>query len=470
MVLEQAKRLVTPSDEERRKLERVLEEAVSRVRRAVDELGFDAEVVPVGSAVRDTWLPGNYELDIFVLFPKEVGGKDVLGELIREIAAKAFGEYVQNYAEHPYVMVKLEEFDIDLVPAYRIGKGERIVSSVDRTPLHNSYVKSKLRSPTEVRLLKAFLKSIEAYGAEERVGGFSGYLCEVLVIYYGGFLEVLKAAKDWQPPVYIDPEDHLGEEYASVLFPKDPLVVIDPVDPRRNVAAALTLTQFNRFRVAARAFLISPSIEFFERAFRSSKVRVRSNVVEEELERRGTHLVVVELSKLDEPDQLSKELLWSQAKKLGRILGDELRKHGFDPMWSSGWTDESSTIVVAAEIPHLLLPTVERREGPPVGMRDEGNFLLKYVGNEVTLGGPFIKEDRWYVFRRRKYREATLLVSEVFRGQRLPSILRGRAKIRVLTERELASLGQWALNEIWKELKKEEFFVRLLAEGLERRQ
>ncbi len=470
MVLEQAKRLVTPSDEERRKLQSVLEEALSRVRRAVDELGFDADVVPVGSAVRDTWLPGNYELDIFVLFPMGVGGKDVLGELIREIAAKAFGDYIQNYAEHPYVMVKLGEFDIDLVPAYRIRKGERIASSVDRTPLHNSYVKSKLRSPTEVRLLKAFLKSIEAYGAEEKVGGFSGYLCEVLVIHYGSFLEVLRAAKDWQPPICIDPEDHLGEEYASVLFPKDPLVVIDPVDPRRNVAAALTLTQFNRFRIAARAFLINPSIEFFERALRPLKVRVRSSVIEEELKRRGTHLVLVELFKLDEPDQLSRELLWSQAKKLGRILGDELRKHGFDPMWSSGWTDESSTIVVAAEIPYLLLPTLERREGPPVGMRDEDNFLLKYVGSEVTLGGPFIREDRWYVFRRRKYREATLLASDIFRGQRLPSILRGRAKIRVLTERELASLGQWALNEIWKELKKEEFFVRLLAEGLERGQ
>ncbi|MDK2383799.1 MAG: hypothetical protein QI199_03170, partial [Candidatus Korarchaeota archaeon] len=124
----------------------------------------------------------------------------------------------------------------------------------------------------------------------------------------------------------------------------------------------------------------------------------------------------------------------------------------------------------AAEIPYLLLPTLARRAGPPVGMRDEDNFLLKYVGSEVTLGGPFIREDRWYVFRRRKYREATLLASDIFRGQRLPSILRGRAKIRVLTERELASLGQWALNEIWKELKKEEFFVRLLAEGLERGQ
>ncbi len=469
-VLEKARELVTPSVEERRELKETLELAIDRVRRAVDELGYDADVVPVGSAVRDTWLPGNYELDIFVLFPKEVGDKEVLGELIREIAIRAFGKYVQNYAEHPYVMVKLGKFDIDLVPAYRIRRGERIKSSVDRTPLHNSYVMSKLKSPAEVRLLKAFLKSIDAYGAEERVGGFSGYLCEVLVIHYGGFLEVVRAAVNWNPPVYIDPEDHLGEEYASMLFPKGPLVVVDPVDPRRNVAAALTLTQFNRFRVAARAFLLNPSLEFFERGIRPRRMRIKASAVEEELRSRGTHLVVVELSGLDEPDRLSRELLWSQARKLGRILGEELERYGFDPIWSAGWTDESSTIVVAAEVPHLLLPPLERRQGPPVGVSEEDRFLIKYSLGRSTMGGPFIREDRWYVYRRRKYHEATLLAADTFRGRRLPPVLRGRAKMRILTEEEISSLEQWALNEIWRELRKEEFFVRLLVEGLEKGQ
>lgn len=469
-VLRQARELVTPSEEERKELADALDQAIERVRRAIDSLGFDADVMPVGSAVRDTWLPSNYELDIFVLFPKEVGGKDILGELIREIAKKAFEEYTQNYAEHPYAVVKLGRFSIDLVPAYRIKEGEKIVSPVDRTPLHNAYVVSRLRSPQEVRLLKAFLKSIDAYGAEERVGGFSGYLCELLIVHYGEFLKLVEAAAEWKPPVFIDLENHLGDDYASILFPNSPLVVIDPVDPRRNVAAALTLTQFSRFRVAARAFLLNPSIEFFERGVRPYGLKIRSKVLEEELRRRGTHLLIVELSRLDDMEPLSKELLWSQAKKLSRVLLEELTKYGFDPLWASGWTDESSTIVVAAEIPHLLLPSMEKRVGPPLYVDEGDNFVLKYAGRERTLGGPFISEDRWYVYRERKYREATLLVRDLFGGGRLPSMLRGRVRLRILTENEIRELDRWAINEIWKELKKDDFFVRRLAEGLKREQ
>ncbi len=456
-ILEEARKLVNPSDDERKALERALKSAIRRVESTIEDMGLNAEVTPVGSAVRDTWLPGNYELDIFVLFPKEAGDKHVLGELIKEIAKRAFGNFRQNYAEHPYVIVRFEGFDIDLVPAYKIKSGERIVSSVDRTPLHTSYVLSKLRSPSEVRLLKAFLKSINAYGAEEKVGGFSGYLCELLVIYYGSFLDTIMNASKWRPPVYIDPERHLSEEYALSMF-RDPLIVVDPVDPRRNVAAALTLTQFNRFRVAAKAFLNKPDIEFFERGLKQRGRRIKVSVIEEELRRRGSHLIAVELSGLND---LGKELLWSQSKKLARIFKDEMSRYGFQPFWVSGWTDENSTIVVASELPHLRLPYLERRVGPPVGMKDEENFLKKYVSEE-TLGGPFIEGDRWYVYKRRRYIEASMLLSDFLRSNRMPSPLRGRADIKILSEKEIASLGQWALNAIWEELLKEEFFVKYL--------
>ncbi len=456
-VLEKARKLVNPPDDERKALERALGESIGKIKEVIDEMGLNAEISPVGSAVRDTWLPGNYELDIFILFPKEAGDKYVLGELVKEIARRAFGNFRQNYAEHPYVIVRYEGFDIDLVPAYKIKKGEKIVSSVDRTPLHSSYVLSKLKSSEEVRLLKAFLKSINAYGAEEKVGGFSGYLCELLVIFYGSFLNTITNASDWKPPVYIDPEKHLSEEYALSMF-HNPLIVIDPVDPRRNVAAALTLTQFNRFRTAAKAFLINPNLEFFERGLKRRKKRVKASAIEEELRRRGSHLIAVELSGLSD---LSRELLWSQSKKLARVFKEELSRYDFQPIWVAGWTDESSTIVIASEIPHLKLPSLEKRIGPPVGMKDEENFLKKYA-LEDKFGGPFIEEDRWYVYRKRRYTEVSILLSDFLRSSRMPSLLRGRVKVRILSEREIASLSQWALNDIWEELLKEEFFVKYL--------
>lgn len=455
-VLREALLLVTPSDEERSLLESTLREVIDKVSGAVRKLGLDAQVVPVGSAVRDTWLPGNYELDVFVLFPKETGDKKVLGDLIIEIAREVFEEYEQNYAEHPYVKVKYKNFEVDLVPAYSISHGERIKSAVDRTPLHNSYVKSKLKSPDDVRLLKAFMKSIDAYGAEERVGGFSGYLCELLIIHFGDFLSLIESAAGWGSRVYIDPEGHLTEEYALAVF-KGPMIVVDPVDPRRNVAAALTETQFNRFKVAAKSFLRNPSLEFFERGLRKATHRCTLKQVEKELSERKTRIVFVEFSGLND---LSRELLWSQAKRIARLLEDELERNGFEVVWISGWTDERSSIYVASELLYLTLPVLEKRQGPPVGSSEETNFLKTYLDSEECLGGPFIEGDRWYVYRRRKYSDATLLISSVITGGKIPPILRGRAKFRILTDRELPLLDRWLLNEIYREMKKEEFFLK----------
>lgn len=460
-VLERARLLVTPSEEERSLLRRTLDEVLERVSESARKLGLDAQVVPVGSAVRDTWLPRNRELDVFILFPREVGGKDVLGSLIVEIAEESFGGYEQNYAEHPYVKVTYNSFEVDLVPAYRISPGEKVISAVDRTPLHNSYVRSKLRSHTDVRLLKAFLKSIDAYGAEERVGGFSGYLCELLIIHYGDFLSLVSSAARWGSRVYVDIEGHLNEEYALSVF-NGPLVAVDPVDPRRNAAAALTDTQFNRFKVAARSFLTDPDLEFFSRGLREGSKRCPIRQLERELSERRTRLIVIELKDLGD---LSRELLWSQARRLARLLRDELERNGFEIIWASGWTDERSSILIAAELPSLTLPTLEKRYGPPVGSSEEMNFLRTYVGSEESLGGPFIEGDRWYVYRRRRYSEATLLVKDILSSGKMPSLLKGRAKFRILTDRELSLLDRWALSKIFDEMKKEEFFLTHLLKG-----
>jgi tRNA nucleotidyltransferase (CCA-adding enzyme) len=416
---------------------------------------LNAEVIAVGSSVRDTWLPNNNELDIFVLFPKGVGDKGVLGSLIVDIAKDAFGDYEQNYAEHPYVRVRYSDFEIDLVPAFKILPGERIISSVDRTPLHNSYVREKLKRPNDVRLLKAFLKSIDAYGAEEKVGGFSGYVCELLIINYGSFLKTIEEASKWGSGVYIDIEHHLTEEYALSAF-SGPLVLIDPTDPRRNAAAALTETQFNRFKVAARAFLKNPDIGFFSRGLKGVKGRVSAKQIEEQLSERKTRIIVIEMSDLD----LSRELLWSQAKRMARLLEEELEANGFDPLWVSGWTDERDEIFVAMELPSLNLPIIERRQGPPVGSKEEMNFLKSYLGS--GFGGPFIEGDRWYVYRKRRHSDAISLINELI-SSKAPTILRG-AKPKILTDRELLLLDRDVLGWIYREMRKEEFFIRYLVD------
>ena len=63
----------------------------------------------------------------------------------------------------------------------------------------------KTNQEKEVRLLKRFMKMVGTYGSEFKVGGFSGYLCELMIIRYGSFLKVLKGVFDhWKPGYQID--------------------------------------------------------------------------------------------------------------------------------------------------------------------------------------------------------------------------------------------------------------------------
>ena len=56
----------------------------------------------------------------------------------------------------------------------------------------NIYCKINHKQADEVVLLKKFMESVGTYGSEFKVGGFSGYLCEMLILQYGNFMETLK--------------------------------------------------------------------------------------------------------------------------------------------------------------------------------------------------------------------------------------------------------------------------------------
>ncbi len=126
--------------------------------------------------------------------------------------------------------------DVDLVPCYHVDSATRIQSAVDRTPFHTRYITDRINGLIDdVLLLKQFTKAGGIYGSDQMTEGFSGYLCELLILYYGGFTPLIRAAATWRPGLVIDIENHVAKKF------DEPLVVIDPVDPKRNVAAAVSL-------------------------------------------------------------------------------------------------------------------------------------------------------------------------------------------------------------------------------------
>src|SRR5260370_7588286 len=92
----------------------------------------------------------------------------------------------------------------------------------------------------EARLMKRFLKGIRSYGAEIRVGGFSGMLVETLILHYQSFLQVLDRASKWRPVIFLELEKPSGSQDSIAREFGSTLVLVDPVDPNRNLAPAVS--------------------------------------------------------------------------------------------------------------------------------------------------------------------------------------------------------------------------------------
>jgi len=317
--------------------------------------GVEFRVEPVGSFAKGTLLRDKWEIDVFVLY-RGVGDEWVTSEgarLIRECLGRRFPT-VEKYSQHPYVTVKLMGLEADVVPALWLEKPRPRGLGVERTPFHTRYVLSRLTPclREDVMLLKSLLKGVGVYGAETRIRGFSGYLAELLVIAHGGFRPLLEAASQWRPPVYVDPE---GLGYRARLesrYPDSPIIVVDPVDPERNAAAAVSLESLATFILAARAYLEHPTRSFYHVFPPESSPPPPPRAALLRVECRGDYTA--------EPP----ENLWGKARRLAESLASQLRHAGFKPAMASFETDEATRVEITVLLESGELPEYEYVEGP----------------------------------------------------------------------------------------------------------
>ncbi|NPA99867.1 MAG: CCA tRNA nucleotidyltransferase [Crenarchaeota archaeon] len=408
-IIEEAKKLVEPSLEEKERRLSIVRKIIEIVDNGLRARGLqNFEVSLQGSLAKDTWLPENKDIDVFIILSKD-NPREVLRELVKmliEIAEENKIEWRLKYAQHPYVQYIVSGYEIDIVPCYRIEPGERPITAADRTPLHTRYVISKLlENPhlkTEIRLFKRFLKIVGIYGAEIKVEGFSGYLAEVLTIYYGSFKNLLRdVAENWRPgKVVIDPEKHYADpRKARTLFKDAPLIVIDPVDPMRNAAAAVSLRSMCKLILAGKLFLDKPSLKFFK--YPEKPINI------EDL--KGRLIPPTLLIVLPYPEKTSPETVWGEIKRLCKSLRNTLERYEYKVYDSEAWTDEKSVITVAIMVEKDELPEYELHKGPPVYSDNVLKFVEKYVNDNECLG-PYVIGERVVVIKRRKYNTVEKLV------------------------------------------------------------
>ena len=410
-VVEAVRKRVEPDDDERTAMKEAIETVTTRLEAALADLPTDADITLAGSGARDTWLAGDRDIDIFVAFPPDTSRED-LESYGLTLGHAALSNGREEFAEHPYVVGEYDGFDVDIVPCYDVENATEIQSAVDRTPFHTQYLTERLTPElaADVRVCKQFLTGIGVYGSDLRTQGFSGFLTELLVLEFGGFRPLVEAAADWHPPVRLDPENHGQASF------EDPLVVIDPTDPERNVAAVLTESNLARLQHFSRGLLASPDTSYF---FPKSVEPLDPSTVRETFIRRETTPVAIRF----DPPAVVDDQLWPQLERSRSGIVEELERRGFAVFRSAAFA-RAETAVLLFELSVADLPAVERHEGPPIHVREHAErFYDAYADSDVT--GPFIDGDRYVVERERDHSSVvSFLTSEELFGVGLGTHIR----------------------------------------------
>jgi len=383
-----------PSQEEKDHVWGIARRILERIR----ESG-KAEGMVVGSIARHTWVSGDRDLDLFMLFDPSLTREELELQglaLARDIASSFTENYHEKYAEHPYINATIDDVDVDLVPCYNVDSAERIQSAVDRTPFHTRYITDKINGLIDdVLLLKRFAKAGGIYGSDQMTEGFSGYLCELLTLHYGGFTPLLVAAAAWKPKTIIDPESHGAKEF------DEPLVMIDPVDSKRNVAAAVSLDRMAEFVELARGYLDAPSAAFFEIPEESPLSRDELGAL---IGERGTALYAITFAT---PPYIE-EIVVPQLKRSTSAVAEYLERNGF-PVHHAHYRMGTEECIILVELLVSELPAIRSHAGPPVWNRvNAEKFCEKYRNS--ALPGPYISNGRYETEVPREFRQAGALL------------------------------------------------------------
>lgn len=204
-----------------------------------------------GSLAKQTLIKRDnaYDIDIFVLFPYKLKDK-TLSDILEASLKKSKVKYIKLHGSRDYFQVHFKNLVLELIPILEIKAASQALNITDISPLHVSYILQQIKKNKkindEIKLAKAFCYAVDCYGAESYIRGFSGYSLEVLVSYYGSFLNFIKIANKWntKDKIIIDPRKYYKDkkkilQEINISKQISPLILIDPVSKRKKCFSCL---------------------------------------------------------------------------------------------------------------------------------------------------------------------------------------------------------------------------------------
>ena len=388
-------RLVLPSKKSQSEVEGAADTVVSKIALGLKKAGVLANVIVGGSLAKGTNLAIKTDVDIFVRFDfgKYEGKSGELSDILESVLDSVFAKKVgisRVHGSRDYFQLSFKGFDFEIVPILAISESSMAVNITDVTPLHVTYVNSNANKSLkkQICLSKQFAKANGCYGAESYIRGFSGYVLEILTIYYGSFQSLLSASLKWKLSVesdakktVVDPSSfHKGKNVAfeiDVSKLKSPIVVVDPVDKWRNAAAALNLDKVKKFRTCARKYLKEADSLFFDKRIINLS-SLRKIALAKKL-----NLIYIEI----EPLTGKRDVVGCQILKIYDFVAKELSLFSVDANYSAWEWPGSGKARLYYLLKKKKLPLEYVISGPPVTMSAACDSFRKAHSNVFEDSG-----------------------------------------------------------------------------------
>jgi len=404
---------------------RNIDDAVKKINNYIHSSKIDAECVKGGSIAKNTFLKNDHDVDLFVRFASRYPDEE-LSDMLETILKETFPKQAINriHGSRDYYQFKLNELDYEIIPVIKLHKSNFHESRniTDFSPLHvewtGKHIAQKPELSDEIRIAKQFCKANNVYGAESYINGFSGHIVDILIIYYGSFLSLIKKFSSIdevsiKSPIIIDTERALANPLKELNKSKiSPLIIVDPVQSTRNAATALGKEKLLVFIDACKRFIENPSKDFFE----MNKFDLKKKINEMKNKNESCKLILIKIKTLDG----SKDVVGTKVYKVYADLIKQISLNDFkilDSFWNFDFKKKSSIILYAFD-KEKLSETLERI-GPPLNSKiDVQKFKEKHDKTRI-------KGNRIYSTIKRKYVIPEKLLKDLFEEKYISDRVKG---------------------------------------------
>lgn len=418
-----------PTQAEEEKLKLKIDEFMQKLKQAAKNNKINAEIMLGGSAAKGTFLKKDFDVDVFIRFDYSYKDKP-LSELLEGLLNSlnnslksplknitAF-KFVRVHGSRDYFQAEYKGIHYELIPVLYVTDTKKALNVTDMSPLHVEWLKKHLNDNKlndtkinenkslrkEILLAKLFCKAQGCYGAESYIQGFSGHVLDILLVNYCSFLNLLKASQKWKQFDVIDVEKH-GTSNQLNQSKISPLIIIDPLQPDRNAAAALSAEKFELFKQKAKEFLANPSPEVFVKKDYSlaDLKKLKTNLA-------SAKLIILNVKALDgKEDIVGAKLLKSYTHILKNLQLNEFT------MTASGWKWDKRDKAKKAEfwfvVKESQLSDTALRMGPPL---KETHSVEAFKAKHPNA---FVKDNRLYANVKRQFKTSEKLIASLIKDE-----------------------------------------------------